>query len=97
MHDRANCRRDSAVSAAFEKNFDQVKPPSEISTLSCGCFCCSLRSWLKLPRSAWVSESATPSTLSSAEYARWESAKASPTPASFLMKHLPSSDTLPKA
>jgi hypothetical protein len=66
MQDWANSRRDSGVRAALEKNFDQVKPPSEIRVRSRGCAALSLRSWLKLPRRSWVGESATPSTLSAA-------------------------------
>ncbi|CPU65184.1 Uncharacterised protein [Mycobacteroides abscessus] len=80
MHDATNFSRLSGVAAAFEKNLDQVQPPSDMRTLVSGCSSLSLRSWLKFPASAWPGASATPSTESSAETARTKSACASPAP-----------------
>lgn len=57
--------------AAWVKPPDQVQPPNDQITLRFGYIRLSLRSWLKLPRSAPASQvSATPSTLSAAVYAR---------------------------
>ena len=61
----------AAVSAASEKYFDSVQPPSEISTLRFGCLALSCLSWLKLPASGWRQCRPTPSTLSSAPNGRW--------------------------
>ena len=55
----------------YPPNLDQVKPPSDISTLRFGCRALSLRNWRKLPASGCPQESATPSTASSAVAGRW--------------------------
>jgi hypothetical protein len=66
-----NARLDSSVSAASEKYFDQVQPPSAMCTRSCGYFALSCRSWLKLPASGWLNSSATPDTVCSALNLVW--------------------------
>jgi hypothetical protein len=63
--------RDAAVCAAFEKYFDQVQPPKEMSTLRCGYFAFSCLSWLRLPASGWLYTSAWPFTVWSAVNRRW--------------------------
>ncbi len=63
-------RRDCSVNAPSEKWLENVHPPSEIITLSLGCFALSSRSWLKLPRKGWAEVSPTPSTLSPASTGR---------------------------
>jgi hypothetical protein len=71
MQEATNALREALVSAALEKNVDQVQPPIDSSTLRSGYRALSLRSWLKLPLSAWSGLSATPSTLSAALAGRW--------------------------
>src|SRR6266498_1852266 len=51
MQEATNAWRDCSVSAASEKNLDQVKPPSDMSTLRSGYLALSLRSCRKLPAS----------------------------------------------
>src|SRR3954447_11853426 len=57
----------AGLAAAWAKPPDQVQPPKENSTFRFGYIRFSLRSWLKLPRSAPASQvSVVPSTLDAA-------------------------------
>ena len=79
------------MSAASEKYFEPVQPPSEISTRSFGFFFLSSAIWLRLPLIGWPATSATPSTLFSAEKGVCQSAHGS------AETHRPSAVTGPNA
>jgi hypothetical protein len=71
MHDETNRSRDSFVSAASEKYFDHVHPPSEMRTFSCGYW--AFRAWSssKLPRMGLGHVTSCPVTDSSAVQGFW--------------------------
>ncbi len=70
MQEETSALRPASVRTASEKYAEPLQPPSEIMTLSSGCFALSSRSWLKLPARACPSVSATPFTASSAPTGR---------------------------
>src|SRR5919198_3409913 len=71
MHDETKRSRDSFVSAASEKYFDHVQPPSEIRIFRLGYCSLRARSSSKLPRSGLGHVTSSPVTDSSAVHGFW--------------------------